>query len=224
MIRRALYVLSWFVAMAASAALPSSGQISLGDVIGEFKNQTTVLSIGTGTFDSVTVKGWSSSGPFLGGVGDVAITSTPSYPNIWLYRLLVAAPTSYSPLPDRSYSYVTVYNFTDAAQADSWHAQANLVVENAGVQCIAGFATQYTRISFISAGGIATWKSNADTTDAALCFSSSLINGAAVVYNPSNGAISNYYRSGGFVPNTPANAAVPTSGQIKLSDFYGTSR
>lgn len=35
--------------------------------------------------------------------------------------------------------------------------------------------------------------------------------------------LSNYYRGGGLVPNTAANVNVPTSGPIKLSDFYGAS-
>lgn len=34
-------------------------------------------------------------------------------------------------------------------------------------------------------------------------------------------AISEYYRGGIYVPDTAANIAIPTSGQIKLSDFYG---
>jgi hypothetical protein len=34
-------------------------------------------------------------------------------------------------------------------------------------------------------------------------------------------AISEYYRGGGLVPNTPANAAIPTSGTIALGNFYG---
>ena len=33
--------------------------------------------------------------------------------------------------------------------------------------------------------------------------------------------MSEYYRGGGLVPNTPANAAVPTSGQIAVANFYG---
>lgn len=36
-------------------------------------------------------------------------------------------------------------------------------------------------------------------------------------------SLSEYYRGGGLVPDTPANAAIPTSGAIKLSDFYGAS-
>lgn len=32
------------------------------------------------------------------------------------------------------------------------------------------------------------------------------------------------YRGGGIVPNTPANSGVPTSGAIKLSNFYGASK
>ena len=39
--------------------------------------------------------------------------------------------------------------------------------------------------------------------------------------NPIN--ISEYYRGGALVPNTAANAAVPTAGAIKASDFYGAS-
>jgi hypothetical protein len=35
--------------------------------------------------------------------------------------------------------------------------------------------------------------------------------------------ISDYYRGGARVPNTGANAAVPTSGQISASNFYGAS-
>ncbi len=35
--------------------------------------------------------------------------------------------------------------------------------------------------------------------------------------------LSNYYRGGGRVPDTPANAGVPTSGPISLSDFYGAT-
>lgn len=37
-------------------------------------------------------------------------------------------------------------------------------------------------------------------------------------------SMSQLYRGGGIVPNTPANAAVPTSGAIKLSNFYGASK
>ncbi len=33
--------------------------------------------------------------------------------------------------------------------------------------------------------------------------------------------LSDFYRGGAFVPDTPANAGVPTAGQIQLSDFYG---
>lgn len=33
--------------------------------------------------------------------------------------------------------------------------------------------------------------------------------------------MSEYYRGGGLVPDTPANAAVPTSGQITVANFYG---
>jgi len=35
--------------------------------------------------------------------------------------------------------------------------------------------------------------------------------------------LSEYYRGGGLVPNTPANSAIPTSGQISLSQFYNSS-
>lgn len=35
--------------------------------------------------------------------------------------------------------------------------------------------------------------------------------------------LSNYYRGGAYVPNTPANSAVPTSGPISLSNFYGAA-
>ena len=36
-------------------------------------------------------------------------------------------------------------------------------------------------------------------------------------------ALSSYYRGGAFVPNTPTNAAIPTSGAIALGNFYGSS-
>ena len=36
--------------------------------------------------------------------------------------------------------------------------------------------------------------------------------------------LSNYYRGGAYVPNTPPNAAIPTSGAISLSQFYGTGQ
>lgn len=35
--------------------------------------------------------------------------------------------------------------------------------------------------------------------------------------------LSDYYRGGALVPDTSANSGVPTSGAIKLSDFYGAS-
>jgi len=35
-------------------------------------------------------------------------------------------------------------------------------------------------------------------------------------------ATSEYYRNGGLVPNNPINAAIPTSGTIRLSNFYGS--
>lgn len=34
-------------------------------------------------------------------------------------------------------------------------------------------------------------------------------------------SLSNFYRGGSFVPDTPANAGIPTSGQISLTNFYG---
>lgn len=38
-------------------------------------------------------------------------------------------------------------------------------------------------------------------------------------------SLSEYYRGGGLVPNTPTNSAIPTSGDISLGNFYGaTSR
>jgi len=37
-------------------------------------------------------------------------------------------------------------------------------------------------------------------------------------------ALGNYYRGGAFVANTPANAAIPASGAIALSNFYGASK
>lgn len=36
-------------------------------------------------------------------------------------------------------------------------------------------------------------------------------------------SLSEYYRGGGLVPNTPTNAAIPTSGTISMSNFYGSS-
>lgn len=36
--------------------------------------------------------------------------------------------------------------------------------------------------------------------------------------------LSQLYRGGLYVPNIPANAAVPTSGAIKLSNFYGATK
>ena len=36
-------------------------------------------------------------------------------------------------------------------------------------------------------------------------------------------ALSSYYRGGSFVPNSPTNAAIPTSGAIALGNFYGSS-
>lgn len=36
-------------------------------------------------------------------------------------------------------------------------------------------------------------------------------------------SLSEYYRGGGLVANTPSNLAVPTSGTIQLDDFYGAS-
>lgn len=33
--------------------------------------------------------------------------------------------------------------------------------------------------------------------------------------------LSDFYRGGAFVPNTPANSGVPTAGVISLTDFYG---
>lgn len=36
-------------------------------------------------------------------------------------------------------------------------------------------------------------------------------------------SLSEYYRGGGLVPNTPTNAAIPTSGQIAMGNFYGAS-
>lgn len=38
-----------------------------------------------------------------------------------------------------------------------------------------------------------------------------------------DGALTSYYRGGAYVPNTPANAAVPTSGAISIRDFLGAS-
>jgi hypothetical protein len=36
-------------------------------------------------------------------------------------------------------------------------------------------------------------------------------------------SLNEYYKGGGLVPNIPANANVPTSGTISLSQFYGAS-
>jgi hypothetical protein len=36
-------------------------------------------------------------------------------------------------------------------------------------------------------------------------------------------SLSEYYRSGGLVPNTPTNSAIPTSGTIAIGNFYGSS-
>lgn len=36
-------------------------------------------------------------------------------------------------------------------------------------------------------------------------------------------SLSEYYRGGGLVPNIPVNAAIPTSGQIAMDNFYGSS-
>jgi len=37
-------------------------------------------------------------------------------------------------------------------------------------------------------------------------------------------SLSDFYRGGTYVPDIPENSAVPTSGQIKLSDFYGSHK
>jgi hypothetical protein len=36
-------------------------------------------------------------------------------------------------------------------------------------------------------------------------------------------SLSEYYRGGGLVPNTPTNAAIPTSGTISMGNFYGSA-
>ena len=36
-------------------------------------------------------------------------------------------------------------------------------------------------------------------------------------------ALSEYYRGGSLVPDSAANSSVPTSGQIKITDFYGAA-
>jgi len=36
-------------------------------------------------------------------------------------------------------------------------------------------------------------------------------------------SLSEYYRGGGLVPNTPGNSAIPTSGQIAIGNFYGSA-
>jgi len=36
-------------------------------------------------------------------------------------------------------------------------------------------------------------------------------------------ALNEYYRGGGLVPNTPTNAAIPTSGTIAMDNFYGST-
>jgi hypothetical protein len=36
-------------------------------------------------------------------------------------------------------------------------------------------------------------------------------------------SLNEYYRGGGLVPNAPANSAIPTSGQIAIGDFYGST-
>jgi len=36
-------------------------------------------------------------------------------------------------------------------------------------------------------------------------------------------SLSEYYRGGGLVPNSPGNAAIPTSGQIAMGNFYGSA-
>jgi hypothetical protein len=36
-------------------------------------------------------------------------------------------------------------------------------------------------------------------------------------------SLSEYYRGGGLVPNTPVNSAIPTSGQIAIGNFYGSA-
>jgi hypothetical protein len=36
-------------------------------------------------------------------------------------------------------------------------------------------------------------------------------------------SLSEYYRGGGLVPNVPVNAAIPTTGQIAMGNFYGAS-
>ena len=36
-------------------------------------------------------------------------------------------------------------------------------------------------------------------------------------------SLSEYYRGGSLVPDSAANSSVPTSGQIKITDFYGAA-
>ena len=36
-------------------------------------------------------------------------------------------------------------------------------------------------------------------------------------------SLTEYYRGGAYVANTPGNSGIPTSGTIKLTDFYGAS-
>ncbi len=36
-------------------------------------------------------------------------------------------------------------------------------------------------------------------------------------------SLSEYYRGGGLVPNSPGNTAIPTSGQIAIGNFYGSA-
>lgn len=40
---------------------------------------------------------------------------------------------------------------------------------------------------------------------------------------PGSDSLSEYYRGGAYVPNSPTNANIPTGGQISLSNFYGAA-
>jgi len=51
----------------------------------------------------------------------------------------------------------------------------------------------------------------------------SILNLKTEFSGPTPSALTDYYRGGTYVPDTTANAGIPTSGKVSLTNFYGAS-
>jgi hypothetical protein len=218
--KRALLALALLVLVPlARADLPASGAISMDDV------RRVFIPGGVGIDQGGFVSG--TSGGVTGYRRSPAVGSISSAYGVWGGVTVDGKTIEEVSTNGSQVLTVRVSGFSADPGLTGWTDYFGTVECSVGGVQVLSLVDSFDASSYAYSIGQATWQfTNGIITVVNNIPSGSLCYFGAKNYTGALGAapLSSYYRGGSLVPNIGKNAAIPTSGQISLSQFYGAGQ